>query len=116
MTWLLGSISSQDSIGNFPASDYTPPGSIGSRNSIVRVGSEELPPPPPDPGMVFQSRHSSSSFTVVTPQPDLTRQTAVPSDTGGSRVMHMSSVKTVEEDDDDQSYGKSLWLLAKDEQ
>ena len=116
MTWLLGSISSQDSIGNFPASDYTPPSSIGSRNSIVRVGSEELPPPPPDPGMVFQSRHSSGSFTVVTPQPDLTRQTTVPSDTGGSRVMHMSSVKTVEEDDDDQSYGKSLCLLAKDEQ
>ena len=100
---LLGSISSQDSIGNFPPSDYTPPGSIGSRNSIVRVGSEEFPLPPPDSSMIFQNRYSSGSFPVVTPPPDLTRQTPIPGDPTGSRVMHMSSVRTVEAEDEQAS-------------
>ncbi|XP_068751269.1 disco-interacting protein 2 homolog A-like isoform X2 [Montipora capricornis] len=102
-----GSISSQDSIGNFPPSDYTPPGSIGSRNSIVRVGSEEFPLPPPDSSMIFQNRYSSGSFPVVTPPPDLTRQTPIPGDPTGSRVMHMSSVRTVEAEDEEASVTSS---------
>lgn len=93
----LGSVSSQDSIGNIPPSDYTPPGSVGSRNSIPRAGSEEFPPPPD--GMIFQHRHSSGSFPPVTPPPDLTRQAPIPTDPKGSRVMHLSSVRTIEEDD-----------------
>ena len=44
---LVGSASSQDSIGNIPPSDYTPPGSISSRNSIPRADSDEFPAPPP---------------------------------------------------------------------
>ena len=69
---LVGSASSQDSIGNIPPSDYTPPGSISSRNSIPRADSDEFPAPPPD-SMAFH-RHSSGSFAPVTPPPDLTRQ------------------------------------------
>ena len=96
---LLGSVSSQDSIGNIPPSDYTPPGSLSSHTSIPRAGSEEFPSPPSD--MFFQHRHSSGSFPPITPPPDLTRQ--VPADKftdgKGSRVMHMSSVRTIDEDD-----------------
>ena len=94
----LGSNSSQDSTGNIPQSDYTPPGSLDSRNSIPRAGSEEFPPPPPD-SMSFQHRHSSGILPSVTPPPDLTRQVPSHTDTKGSRVMHMSSVRTIEEDD-----------------
>lgn len=101
----LGSVSSQDSIGNIPPSDYTPPGSIGSRNSIPRAGSEEFPAPPPD-SMVFQHRHSSSSFPPITPPPDLTRQAPSLADSKGSRVMHLSSVRTIEDDDDGQVSGQ----------
>lgn len=97
--YLLGSVSSQDSIGNLPPSDYTPPGSLSSHTSIPRAGSEEFPSPPSD--MFFQHRHSSGSFTLVTPPPDLTRQAPADkfTDTKGSRVMHMSSVRTIDEDD-----------------
>ena len=97
--YLLGSVSSQDSIGNLPPSDYTPPGSLSSHTSIPRAGSEEFPSPPSD--MFFQHRHSSGSFPPVTPPPDLTRQAPADkfTDTKGSRVMHMSSVRTIDEDD-----------------
>ena len=46
--------------------------------------------------MYIQHRHSTRSFPPVTPPPDLTRQG--PFDTKGSRVMHMSSVRTIEDD------------------
>ncbi|PFX26048.1 Disco-interacting protein 2-like C [Stylophora pistillata] len=91
---LRGSVSSQDSIGNQAPNEYTPPGSVSSRTSIPRAGSEEFPSPPSD--MYIQHRHSTSSFPPVTPPPDLTRQG--PFDTKGSRVMHMSSVRTIEDD------------------
>nr|XP_058972641.1 disco-interacting protein 2-like isoform X1 [Pocillopora verrucosa] len=91
---LRGSVSSQDSIGNQAPNEYTPTGSVSSRTSIPRAGSEEFPSPPPD--MYIQHRHSTSSFPPVTPPPDLTRQG--PFDTKGSRVMHMSSVRTIEDD------------------
>lgn len=107
VVFCLGSISSQDSIGNIPPSDYTPPGSVGSRSSIPRAGSDELPPPPLD-SMVFQHRHSSSSFTPITPPPDLTRQAPFSTDTKGSRVMHLSSVRTIE-DDDGQASGETVF-------
>ena len=94
---LVGSVSSQDSIGNIPPSDYTPPGSISSRNSIPRADSDEFPAPPPD-SMAFH-RHSSGSFAPVTPPPDLTRQAFASTDSKGSRVMHLSSVRTIENDD-----------------
>ena len=94
---LVGSASSQDSIGNIPPSDYTPPGSISSRNSIPRADSDEFPAPPQD-SMAFHG-HSSGSFAPVTPPPDLTRQAFASTDSRGSRVMHLSSVRTIENDD-----------------
>ena len=109
--YLLGSVSSQDSIGNLPPSDYTPPGSLSSHTSIPRAGSEEFPSPPSD--MFFQHRHSSGSFPPVTPPPDLTRQAPADkfTDTKGSRVMHMSSVRTIDEDDGQVSGEISLYMV-----
>ena len=109
--YLLGSVSSQDSIGNLPPSDYTPPGSLSSHTSIPRAGSEEFPSPPSD--MFFQHRHSSGSFPPVTPPPDLTRQAPADkfTDTKGSRVMHMSSVRTIDEDDGQVSGEISLYMF-----
>lgn len=106
---LGGSASSQDSIGNIPPSDYTPPGSISSRNSIPRADSDEFPAPPPD-SMAFH-RHSSGSFAPVTPPPDLTRQAFASTDSKGSRVMHLSSVRTIENDDGQLSGKVDLYYL-----
>ena len=105
----LGSVSSQDSIGNIPPSDYTPPGSLSSHTSIHRTGSEEFPAPPSE--VFFQHRHSSGSFPPVTPPPDLTRQSPADkfTDTKGSRVMHLSSVRTIEEDDGQESGEVTLY-------